>query len=90
MTISFHRRGEDEERDKAFDDLREALDELKEMEGKEFGNPEEMIEEKDSAALVEAQSRDEEGAFVREQEEGEEADTEALRKADERAMNPAD
>jgi hypothetical protein len=39
--------------------------------------------------LVEAQSSYVEGAFVREQEEGEEADTEALRKANEMAMDPA-
>ena len=45
MTISFHRRGEDEETDQAFDDLREALDELKKMEQKEFGVPKEATEE---------------------------------------------
>jgi hypothetical protein len=43
----------------------------------------EEIEEKDNAALVEAQSRDEESAFLRELEEGDETNAEALRTADE-------
>ena len=81
MTISFHRRDEDEETDQTFDDLRETLDELKEME--------EETEEEGDAASVEAQSHEEESGSPRELEEGDEADTDALRKPDEMAMVPA-
>lgn len=85
MTISFHRRGKNEETDEAFDSLRESLDELKEMEEKEFGT---SVEGKGDAGLVEAQWRSEDSAALRELEEGEETDGEALRKADELAMLP--
>lgn len=89
MTISFHRRGRDEETDQAFDALRESLDELKEMEQKEFGISTEETAEKDDAAFVEAYSREDEGAFFRELEDGEEVDIDVLCKADEMAMDPA-
>jgi hypothetical protein len=52
MTISFHPRGEDEETDQAWDSLRDALDELKEIEEKEFSLAEEETEEEDDAAFV--------------------------------------
>jgi hypothetical protein len=87
MTISFHRRGRDEKTDRAFDALHKALDELKMMEEKEFGVSEEEMEEEDDAASVESQSHEEEGASIRKLEAGEEADTEALRKQDEMAMD---
>jgi hypothetical protein len=78
MTVSFHRRGRDEKTDRAFDSLREALNELKEMEQKEFGVPEEEMEEEDDAASAESQSHEEEAAFMRKLEDGKEADTEVL------------
>jgi hypothetical protein len=89
MTISFHRRGEDEKTDRAWDSVRAALDELKEIEEKEFSVPVDEMEEEDDAASVRSQYREEEGASIRELEEEEEADTEALREADEMPMEPA-
>ena len=69
MAISFHRRGEDEETDQAWDSLREALDELKEMEETEFDVSEgEMVEEYDDAS-VNSQSHEEDGHFIRNLEE---------------------
>ena len=50
--MSIHHRGEDEETDQAFDSLRETLDELKEIEEKEFGLAEEEMDEEDDAAFV--------------------------------------
>lgn len=88
MTISFHRRGRDESTDRAFDSLRAALDDLKETERKEFGVAGEEMEEEDDAASAEAQSHEEEGAFIRELEQGEKADSEDLHKPDEMAMDP--
>jgi len=87
--ISSHHWGKDEDTDEAFTSVHESLDELKEMEEKEFGVAVESREEKDGTTFVEAQSRDEESAFDREQEEGEKADIEALRKADKMVMDPA-
>lgn len=52
MMISFHRRGEDEETGQAWDSLRDALDELKEIEEKKFGLAEEEMDEEDDAAFV--------------------------------------
>jgi len=75
MTISFHHRGRDEKTDRAFDSLRAALDDLKEMGKKEFGVPEEEAEEEDDAAYAESQSQEEQSAPLRELEEGDEADT---------------
>jgi hypothetical protein len=56
MTRGSHRVGRDPEVDKAFDALREALDELKQMEIDEFDIPGEEIEESDSDGLVEAEA----------------------------------
>jgi multidrug efflux pump subunit AcrB len=64
MTRGSHRVGRDPEVDEAFDALREALDELKQMEIEEFGVPEEEIEEKDNAALVQAEASAEETAAL--------------------------
>jgi hypothetical protein len=82
MTRSFHRIGADQDIDEALDSLRESLDELKQMEMTEWGISEEEIEEKDSAALVQAQSLAEENAARHALEED---DEEALKKADELA-----
>jgi hypothetical protein len=79
MTRSFHQIGRDSEIDEAFDALREALDELKQMEIEEFGVPEEEIEESDSNALVKA-----------EPEAGDEAALAALEVDDPDAMKEAD
>jgi len=64
--VSFHRKGISEKTDRAFDLLRKALDELSEMEHKEFGSPTERTEGKDGAALVAAQACEEESDSTRE------------------------
>lgn len=88
MKVSFHPRGRDEERGQDWDSVRASLDHLKVLGEEEFGVPAKAVEEEDDAASVEAQSHKEEGAFFRELKEGDEADTEALRKADELTMDP--
>ena len=70
--------------------LRKALDELREMEHKESGIPAEKTEGKDGAALAAAQACDEESDSTMSFGESEHGDTEALRKADQIAMDPAE
>jgi hypothetical protein len=56
MSRSFHRIGADEEVDNSFNRLRASPDELKQMEIEEWGVAPEEIEERDNAALVQAQA----------------------------------
>jgi hypothetical protein len=84
MIRSFHQVGRDAEVDKAFDALRGALDELKQMEIDEFDIPEEKNEESDSSASVQAETSGEDQAPLAVPEN---EDPDALQKADEIAAH---
>lgn len=85
MTRSVHGMGADADIDEALDELRDALDDLKEMEIKEWNVALEDLTKEDDSGLVHALSHAEEPTSRHHHEED---DPEALRVADELAMNP--